>query len=135
MEEESVISFSDKSKYGLAEELLKMISNDGPWSDDVLFSEYYSSAKSNIEYAYRQEVVTALQDEYKLFAVAKHLVTLTNRGKVVAELGIENYNRKIEEEIRAKNRKEKIKEFIDVASKVVGTVIAILSVYLACRPK
>ena len=146
MEEESVISFSDQSKYGLAEELLRMISNDGPWSDDVLFSEYYSSAKSNIEYAYRQEVVTALQDEYELFAVAKHSVTLTNRGKVVAELGIENYNRRIEENIRIKEenerrlelqkqRKKKIKEIIDVASKVVGTVIAILSVYLACRPK
>jgi len=46
MEEESVISFSDQLKYGLAEELLKMISNDGPWSDDVLFSEYFHPLKA-----------------------------------------------------------------------------------------
>jgi sugar phosphate isomerase/epimerase len=70
-----------------------------------------------------------------LINVDNHEVELTRRGVEVAKLGIENYNRKIEEEIRAKKRKEKIKEIIDVASKVVGTVIAILSVYLACRPK
>ena len=122
MGKDSIISFSEQSKYALADELLQMISNDGPWSDTVLFSQFCSSAKSDIEYAYRQEVIKVLQYQYELFTVDKHLVTLTIRGKEVAKMGIENYNRKIEEEIRineenkrnieSKNGKEEKKDKI-----------------------
>lgn len=135
MEEKSVISFSDQSSYRLADELLMKIVNGGSWQDIILFDEFCSAANTNIEYHTRKKIINSLLYDYELINVDNHEVELTRRGVEVAKLGIENYNRKIEEEIRAKNRKEKIKEIIDVASKVVGTVIAILSVYLACRPK
>lgn len=135
MEEESVISFSDQSSYCLADELLSRILNGGSLSDYVLFSEFRSAAKTDIEYHTRKKIINSLLYDYELISIDNHEVELTRRGVEVAKLGIENYNRKIEEEIRAKKRKEKIKEIIDVASKFVGTVIAILSVYLACRPK
>lgn len=110
MGKDSIISFSEQSKYALADELLQMISNDGPWSDTVLFSQFFSSAKSDSEYAYRQEVIKVLQYQYELFTVDKHLVTLTIRGKEVAKMGIENYNRKIEEDIRKEEEEKKLIE-------------------------
>jgi predicted transcriptional regulator len=104
MAEGTVIFFSEQSKYGLADELLKMISNGGPWSDTVLFSEFCTSAKSNIDYSYRKDVIDDLQNKYELFAVNKdHSVTLTKRGEEVIDLGIEKYNRRIAKRNRLEN--------------------------------
>lgn len=103
MAEGTVIFFSEQSKYGLADELLKMISNGGPWSDTVLFSEFRSSAKSNIDYSYRKDVIDDLQNKYELFAVKDHSVTLTKRGEEVIDLGIEKYNRRIAKRNRLEN--------------------------------
>ena len=144
MGKESIISFSEQSKYALADELLQMISNDGPWSDTVLFSQFCSSAKSDSEYAYRQEVIKVLQYQYELFTVDKHLVTLTNRGKEVAKLGIENYNRKIEEDIRkeeenkrlleAQKEKEKKKDKLWNRIKIItGVLVAFCTIYTTLK--
>lgn len=144
MGKDSIISFSEQSKYGLADELLQMICNDGPWSDTVLFSQFCSSAKSDIEYAYRQEVIKVLQYQYELFTVDKHLVTLTIRGKEVAKLGIENYNRKIEEDIRkeeenkrlleAQKEKEKKKDKLWNRIKIItGVLLAFCTIYTTLK--
>lgn len=130
MEEESVISFSDQSSYRLADELLMKIVNGGPWQDIILFNEFCSAANTNIEYHTRKKIINSLLYDYELIKVENQTVELTRRGVEVAKLGIENYNRKIQENIRIKKENERRLELQKQKKKKIKTIIWIIMTIL-----
>ena len=82
------------------------------WSDYVLFGDFCTDTTSyiDIDYHQRRQLIDDLQNKYELLVVNNHSVTLTKRGEEVAKMGIENYNRKIEEDIRKEEEEKKLIE-------------------------
>lgn len=146
MGKDSIISFSEQSKYALADKLLNLLYTGKSWSDYVLFGDFCTDTTSyiDIDYHQRRQLIDDLQNKYELLVVNNHSVTLTKRGEVVAKMGIENYNRKIEEDIRKEeenkrlleSQKEKKKKKDNLWNRIkiiTGVLVALCTIYTTLK--